>query len=167
MIGYNDYKEYLKIFSDLYLEKEKDNVISLVLYGSVARGVAGLLSDIDILIVLKTASPHYYERLKPFLQAQKELRKADIYKSLVSKGYQAYISVIILTLEEAKENRCLYLDMIEDAKILYDNNNFFKEKLNALKNSLCQLGSEKVKLGNNTWYWRLKPDLKLGEVIKL
>jgi len=40
--------------SDLYKEELKDNLISVILFGSVAKGKAKKWSDIDILIILKT-----------------------------------------------------------------------------------------------------------------
>jgi hypothetical protein len=63
-------------------------------------------------------------------------------------------------MDEAKENRNIFLDMIDDSIILYDKNSFFK-------NRLVQLGSKKVILDDNTWYWNLKPDIEAGEIIEL
>ncbi len=36
-----------------------------------------------------------------------------------------------------------------------------------LKNRLIQLGSKKVILDDDTWYWNLKPDIEAGEIIEL
>jgi hypothetical protein len=76
------------------------------------------------------------------------------------------ISTLVLTREEASENRYIFLDMIEDARILFDQDEFFQERLKMLAARLDELGSRKVRF-NDTWYWDLKPDLKLGEVITL
>ncbi len=57
--------------------------------------------------------------------------------------------------------------MIDASVILYDKNGFFKNRLKELKDRLLELGSKKIVLEDKTWYWSLKPDLKLGEVFEL
>lgn len=47
------------------LEKFGANLLTLVLFGSVARGTAKQESDIDLLIILKDAPDSYYRRLEP------------------------------------------------------------------------------------------------------
>ena len=56
---------------------------------------------------------------------------------------------------------------MEDGKILYDRDDFFQERLSTLKRRLQELGSKKVYLKDGSWYWVLKPDLKLGEIFEL
>lgn len=62
--------------------------------------------------------------------------------------------------------RPLFLDMVQDARILYDDERFLARYLTTLRDRLHQLGARRVWLGN-AWYWDLKPDLKPGEVIHL
>jgi len=160
MRSYKDHKEILTKFEQSLLKKFGDNLISIVLYGSVARGTARDESDIDILIILKDAPDAYYERLDPVIDIEIKLRKSI-------SGTAPIFSSIILSKEEAMENRNIFLDMIDDSIILFDKNNFFKNRLKELKNRLIQLGSRKVTLKDNTWYWQLKPDLKAGEILEL
>lgn len=162
MRGYKDYKENLTIFKQLLLERFEDNLISLILFGSVARGTAGKESDIDLLIILKDAPDVYYERLEPVIDIELKLRE-----SASEKEQAPLISTIILSEKEAMENRNIFLDMIDSSIILYDINNFFKNRLKELKNRLSELGSKKVVLEDKTWYWNLKPDMAAGEVIEL
>lgn len=56
--------------------------------------------------------------------------------------------------------------MVEDAIILYDKDNFFENILNSLRRRLKELGAERKKLGKK-WYWVLKKDYKIGEVIEI
>ncbi|MCZ7357584.1 MAG: nucleotidyltransferase domain-containing protein [Candidatus Methanoperedens sp.] len=160
MRGYKDHKEILTRFGQSLLKKFGDNLISVVLYGSVARGTAKEESDIDLLIILKNAPAAYYERLEPVIDIEIKLRKNI-------SGTAPIFSSIILSKEEAMENRNIFLDMIDDSVILFDKDNFFKNRLKELKNRLIQLGSRKVTLKDNTWYWQLKPDLKAGEILEL
>lgn len=156
----SDYKQILNKFKQKLIARFKGDLISLVLFGSVARGTARKDSDIDMLIILKDAPDSYYERLKPVIDIELEMRN-DI------EGMPPVFSSIIFTLDEAKQNRNIFLDMIDDSIILYDTNNFFKNRLSELKNRLIQLGSKKVILDDDTWYWNLKPDIVAGEVIEL
>ncbi len=160
MNSITDYKQILNKFKLKLLARFKDDLISLVLFGSVARGTARKESDIDILIILKDAPDSYYDRLKPVIDIELDMRN-DI------EGMPPVFSSIILSLDEAKQNRNIFLDLIDHSIILYDTNNFFKNRLSELKNRLIQLGSKKVILDDDTWYWNLKPDIEAGEIIEL
>jgi len=59
----------------------------------------------------------------------------------------------------------LLLDLTTDAIILYDTGVVSRE-LERLKKRLEELGAKKIRTGC-TWFWILKPDLKLGEVVEL
>jgi predicted nucleotidyltransferase len=156
----SDYKQILDKFKRKLLTRFKDNLISLVLFGSVARGSARNDSDIDVLIILKDAPDSYYERLQPVVDIELEMRND-------AEGMPPFLSSMILSLDEAKQNRNIFLDMIDDSVILYDTDNFFINRLSELKKRLDQLGSKKIKLDNGTWYWNLKPDSEAGEIIEL
>lgn len=166
-VTYKDYEVLLSQFKKLLLGRLGDSVISLILYGSVARGKAYRESDIDLLIILKDASPVYYERLQPIVEIELELRESKHYKELKLKGFMSCFSTLILSQEEAKENRYIFLDMIEDAVILLDRGDFFKKRLKKLKERLHLLGARKVALKDGGWYWDLKPDLVAGEIFEL
>ncbi|MBU4373504.1 MAG: nucleotidyltransferase domain-containing protein [Candidatus Methanoperedenaceae archaeon] len=160
MRGYEDYKEILNKFTQLLRKRIGDNLISLILHGSVARGAAKDESDIDLLIILKDAPAAYCERLEPVIEIELKLRENF-------SGAPPIFSSLILSKEEAMENRNIFLDMIEDSIILYDKDDFFRNRLKAMKNRLQQLGSRKFILKDNTWYWQLKPDMKAGEILEL
>lgn len=158
MEGFKDYKKIVTKFRQLLIDRIGENLISLVLFGSVARGAAGKESDIDLLIILKDAPDVYYKRLEPVIDIELKLRQ---------EGLAPIFSCIILSMEEAKENRNIFLDMIDSSTILYDKDDFFKNRLGELKGRLIELGSKKVVLDDKSWYWNLKPDIKSGEVIEL
>jgi hypothetical protein len=86
--------------------------------------------------------------------------------ALEEQGLTPFLSVLVLSLEEAKENHYFYLDMVEDARILVDRNSFFQGKMQSLRQRLKELGAKKIRR-NGDWYWDLKPELKLGDVVIL
>ena len=55
--------------------------------------------------------------------------------------------------------------MTTDAVILHDEG-ILSEELEKLKRRLKELGAKKIRTGD-TWFWILKPDLKLGEELEL
>ncbi len=165
-MGYLEYQVLLDCFVSLIQETLGDQIVSIVLYGSVARGEAGPESDIDLLLVLEEASPIYWQRLQPLIPILRQLRRRSCWKDLEARGLFPSLSVLVFSREEAEQNRFLYLDMIEEARILVDRGEFFQNRLHALRRRLRELGARKVHR-DGSWYWDLKPDLKPGEVITL
>ena len=77
-----------------------------------------------------------------------------------------FISSVFKTPQEAELGSPLFLDMVEDARILYDKSEFFSKRLERLRKRLKELGTKRVWKGN-IWHWVLKPDYQPGEVIEL
>lgn len=165
-VGYSEYRVLLNTFVAEVQRALGEQVVSVVLYGSVARGTARPGSDVDLLLVLREASLGYWKRLQPLLPLLRRLQKEECWKTLEEQGLTPFLSLLVLSLEEAKVNRYLYLDMIDEAHILLDREGFFQRKLDALRQRVRELGAQKVRR-NGGWYWDLKPDLKPGDLVIL
>lgn len=87
-------------------------------------------------------------------------------ENLWSKGVYTDFSPIILDVEEATKNRPIYLDMVIDTVIIYDEGKFMQKVLEGLAEKLKQLGAERKYIGK-LWYWVLKKEYKFGEVIEI
>jgi len=167
-VGYITYERLLKHFLALVRKEYKDQIIAVVLYGSVARGEAEPTSDLDLILVIEDPPSRDEKRTKRFiLKVEDRLKDGEEFRSLVKSGFYPDLRPIILSRSEATMNRYIFLDLIDDAIILFDRNDFFKKRLETLKRRLKELGSEKVELKDGGWYWILKPDLKFGEVFEL
>ena len=74
--------------------------------------------------------------------------------------------MVLKTRAEAARIVPLYLDLVEDARLLYDRDGFFRSVLARLRASLERLGAERRTRGRIR-YWVLKADWTPGEVIEL
>ncbi len=162
-------EEYFKIallFKDLLLQHFGERLISVALYGSVARGAATAESDIDVLIVARDLPQSYHQRVKMIRPIVYQVEESAIYQAVAQEGFGPDLRFLIFSPEEAKKTRPLYLDMVEEARILYDTG-LLQAKFEELRKRMAELGSRRVFLPDGSWYWELKPDLKPGEVFEL
>ena len=141
-----------------------DSLVSVVLFGSVARGEATSLSDIDALVAAEGLPPDRFvrrDRLEPATEALRPrldaLRKQEILTDILA---------LYKTPAEASRFRPLYLDMTEDAILLFGRDGFFAGVLEGVRASLRRLGSRRLKWGNIR-YWDLKPDYRPGEIFTI
>jgi predicted nucleotidyltransferase len=141
-----------------------DRLVSVVLYGSVARGEHTPSSDIDLLIVARGLPESRRARNRLLVEIEEELY--PVLASLYHSGGYVELSTKIKTPEEAEQFTPLYLDMTEDAVLLYDRDGFFKTVLDRLRERLQTMGAKRVRQGK-VWYWDLKPDYQWGEVIEI
>jgi len=132
------------------------DAVSIVIFGSFARGDVREGSDLDVLIVVEDLHEEDRLRLSAFLSS-------SINPPL---GFPRPVSPIVLTVDEVKRHPPILLDMIEDSIIVYDKENFMKRILEDLRRKLSEIGARRVRTGDG-WYWILKPDAKLGEVVEI
>ncbi len=142
----------------------KERLVSVVLFGSAARRTQRFDSDIDILIIAKDLPGGRIKRIREFEAVEDKIE--PFLKVLQKEGIATYIASIIKSPEEAERGSPIFLDMVEDARILFDKNGFFSKILERLRTRLKELGAKRIWKGN-AWYWDLKPDYKPGEVIEL
>ena len=149
-------KEQIKELKDRIVAYYGDRLVSIVIYGSIARGVATSQSDIDILLIVNGLHKRKLKRIDEFID--------NVEAKL--KGVELYISPIIKIPEEASQGSPLFFDMVYESFILFDKDHFFHKIIERLRKRLEELGSKRVFKGNR-WYWILKPDLKPGEVFEI
>lgn len=149
---------------EIMKEEFKDDLISVIVYGSVARGDNRNDSDVDLLIIMKNLpKDSMLKRIRLFETKVEDKLNLDKYWKM---GYYVSLSPVLKTPEEAEKFSPLYLDMVYDAVILYDRDYFFTRILEKLRARLQELGAERVRMGKK-WYWVLKKDAKFGETVEL
>jgi len=139
-------------------------LVSIVLFGSTARGTPGPESDVDVLIV---ADPLPAGRLKRVAEFETiEARLDALLRSMKEKGVAVCLSPVFKTPEEVNIGSPLFLDMTEDGQILFDRDGLMEGYLRKLRDRLRSLGARRVQY-RGAWYWDLKPDYRPGDVIDL
>lgn len=159
------YKPLLAKLTELIKDNYEDRLISLVLYGSVARGTAKKDSDIDLILVVENLS--YTEAMNKFLLVEDRLKEKEEFLSVTAAGCSPEVKPIIFSREEASESRYIFLDVVNDGIILYDKSDFFKERLERLRKRLKELESKRIFCEDGSWYWILAPDLRFGETFEI
>ena len=158
------YENVVNHLRDAIIECYNKRLISICVFGSVGRGTPGPSSDIDILIVANPLPKGRVRRVQEFEKVEETLY--PMIKQAMKKDIFIEISPVIKTPSEMNQGSWLFLDIIEDGKILYDYNNFLFNYFKKLKDKLNQLGSKRIKQGES-WFWILKETLKPGEVIDI
>lgn len=155
------YKSIIEKLLEALKNKYGDRLVSVVLFGSIARKEARKDSDIDLLIVIKDLPKSRLKRQEEFLEVESHLE--DLLEK--TEGF-VDLSPILRTPEEILKYPPILLDIVEDGIILHDENDFFKKVIEDLREKLEKLGAKRIKMGKR-WFWILKPDYKFGEVIRI
>jgi len=139
-------------------------LVACAVFGSVGRGTPRFDSDIDLLLVVRDLPRGRFNRVEEFLPVEARLEPA-----LTGDDpgcLPIALSPVFKSPEEVEAGSPLFLDMVDDARILCDPEGFLAAYLERLRARLRRLGARRVRRGN-AWYWELKPDLEPGEIFTL
>lgn len=154
------FRRIVRIAAEAWCASLQDRLVSLVLFGSVARAQGRATSDIDILIIANDLPRSFRERRQPLIGAWSNVRSAH------GLGAVEW-NLVVKSPEEAEHHSPLYLDLVEEGIILFDRDRFFETILRRMKERMRALGSRRIFLENGSWYWDLKPDYRFGEVVEV
>ena len=157
-------KQLLDRYSRIMKEFFGERLLSIAVFGSVARGTALFpKSDIDVLIVMEgVENLSFGQRIRSTIDIEDQLSRTEEYtKFKESFGIRPNFQEIIFAPDELKSHPPVLLDLTTESIILHDTG-ILREELNIIKKRLKELGSKKVKF-KDSWFWILKPDIKPGE----
>ena len=141
-----------------------DRLVTVGVFGSVGRGTPGPWSDVDTLIIANELPRGRGRRTGDFDAV--ETAMSDVLTTVARRGCHTTISPVIKTPAEASAGSLLFLDMIDDLRMLYDRDGFFRTYLDGFAARLRRLGARRIHR-DGTWHWDLKPDYRPGEVFEL
>jgi uncharacterized protein len=139
-------------------------LVACAVFGSVGRGTPRFDSDIDLLLVVRDLPHGRFNRVEEFLPIEARLEPA--LREDEPGCLPIALSPVFKTPEEVEAGSPLFLDMVDDARILWDPDGFLAGYLDRLRARLRRLGARRIRRGN-AWYWELKPDLEPGEIFTL
>lgn len=130
-------------------------LVSLAVFGSVARRTPGPASDVDFLVVASPLPDGRTRRMKEFDPIEATLgRHLD---ALDRAGVHTRLSPVFRTPSEVVQyGGPIFLDMTEQVIILYDHHDFLGNYLTQLRSALAAKGARKL-------LWRGVPYWDLGE----
>jgi predicted nucleotidyltransferase len=122
------------------------NLLSIVLFGSQARGEARMGSDWDFLIIAEGLPKKAFERHLFLKQlAPNDCRGEVSFVAKTPEEFEAYLS-------------SLYLDIALDGKILYDPKGYAFQRLTLLRQLIKRKGLVREKSGKEMcWQWTREP----------
>lgn len=146
-----------KRFSRLLQDQFGDSLVSVVLFGSVARSEEREDSDIDLLVILKGLPEGRYGRgivLEP------------VFEKALNEGLADRFNCHLKTPEEAVRVTPFYLDFPSDARLLFDRDGFFAGVLELIARRIRESGAVRKKIGKYH-YWDMKPGTRFDETVEL
>ena len=121
-------------------------------------------SDIDVLLVVDPLPDGRTARMAEFAQIERLL--AGTLVEARTRGVNTSLSPVLKTPAELAHGSPLFLDMIDDARLLIDPAGVLARALDVLRARPAALGARRIWRGN-AWYWHLKPDYRPGDVFDL
>ena len=133
--------ELIYELSTVLKKKFKQDILSVVLFGSIVKGTSTVTSDIDVLVVNSSPMNDWRARDKLILDLTEDIElkyTTPIHMILVNKNEisQAIESVYPLMLEIYQAN-----------EIIYDKENFFKKILADFEKNIHRWHAEKIEDG--------------------
>jgi len=142
----------------------EERLVSVAVFGSVAKGTMGPNSDIDLLLVVKELPHGRIARVTEFNEIEKAV--SGTIERENSLGITPTLSAVFKTPQEVLRGSPIFLDMTDTVRILIDQDNFLANYLNGLRERLNDMGAKRISKGGG-YYWLLKPDMKPNEEIIL
>jgi len=146
-------EEYTQLLYDtLRVMRRAMSITAFAVYGSVSRGEAEPTSDIDILVISESFQGSIASRIDSLAWVEDEV--SDEIDMLRKHGLRPFLSFYPMRREEARRLPVLFLDLTEDACILYDEEGFLADVLSRLKAKLLSQGAKRIS-ATGSRYWDL------------
>jgi len=137
-----------------------DRLVSVAIFGSVARGAMRPDSDIDVLLVVENLPDGRLPRMAEFSAVEERLK--PVLAEARGRGVHSDVIPIIRTPDEVRLGSPLYLDMTHSAKALIDRDGFMVDFLERLRRRLDRAGAHRVARAGG-YYWDLPAEFDLAE----
>jgi len=166
-IPHRVYADLIERYCEMLYNRYRGRLVSVALFGSIARGTWVKDSDIDLIIVLEEwQNTPIWIRIEELQDLRRILSGTAEFRRAIEERFTPNIQHYPLDISEASKFHRIYIDASIDAIILYDKQDFLQSLLNNLRVKLEEQGARRVVAPMKGYYWILK-DVKLGEVFTL
>ena len=131
-----------------------ERLVSLAIFGSVARRTPNPESDLDILVLADRLPDGRMARVKEFEPVEQAL--ATLLRELEGRGVRTDLSPVFRTPAELAYGGPIFLDMVSRVIILYDRGGVLSRHLSQLEETLRSTGARRIPY-KGAWYWDLGP----------
>jgi len=159
-LGVSTYERLLDRFVGEVRVRLMKEVMSVILFGSVARGKANGDSDIDLFVLYDDGLVGRKEISDRLTEIVVSLRVSKEYSELVAKGVWPEIYPFLISKGRIGDTLWVCLDSIEEGKIIFDKDGFGRSFLDGLRKKVDFLGGRRVELSDGGWLWILFSDYK-------
>ena len=133
--------KYVSELINVLKQKFNENLLSIVLFGSIVKGNFTSTSDIDVLVVCEAPIKDLRARDKMILELTEDIElkySTPIHMTLVSKDEISHAIESVYP---------LMLEIYEANEIIYDKDNFFKQLLKDFGKNIHRWRAKKIEKG--------------------
>ncbi|MHA1273983.1 MAG: nucleotidyltransferase domain-containing protein [Promethearchaeota archaeon] len=161
------FRDYLYDFITTLRANFRENLLSVILFGSISRGKWLKDSDIDLFLIF---SDDLFQS-KQFLIHKLIKIKLELYKSYIIKGgvgarLNNPIQIFSVLEMDLKDYKTIFYDIAMDGIILLDRDGVGFNFLESVKLRIKNLKLKRIFDNNGNFYWQHKK-VKFGEIIEL
>ena len=119
-------------------------------------------SDIDFIVIATDLPRGRINRVVEFEAIERAVESSIT--SVKPDDSLPVLSPVFKTPSEVTQGSLLFLDMVDDVRLLYDRNDYFRNILATLRRQLDARDARRIPYKGG-WYWDLKPGYSMGETV--
>ena len=160
------FRDYLFNFAKILKKNFEDNLLSVILFGSVARGKWTIESDLDLFAIVSNTYSGEIQLSQKIIDLIIEFEQSHSVKDDNGKDISPSIQVISLFLKELDIFRTIFYDIAVDGILIYDRNQFGAKFIKKIKDRIKEKGLKRIFNSDNDFYWKRR-NIKFGEIVEL
>ncbi|MFQ5837310.1 MAG: nucleotidyltransferase domain-containing protein [Thermoplasmata archaeon] len=146
----------LKALAEKLLERFGENLLGILLFGSVARGDWTRDSDIDLLVLFREYPAGREGVVSELLSVRKEIRKTGEYQRAFRAGFVPTVEFYPLSLEDSSRFRRLYLEAFTEGIVIMDREGDLADLIRRFQERMKEAGAKRVETPGRGHYWILE-----------
>jgi len=160
------FRNYLNSYVSLLKKNFNNNLISVILYGSVARGKWTYESDIDLLLIFSDEIVNLSGFNKTLTKITVTFEKTLQLKDSNNKTIYCSLQEYPIFLNDLDNFRTLFYDIAMDGIILYDRVNVGLSFIERINKRILNKNIKRIFISDKNFYWK-RNNVEFGELIEL